>query len=101
MQAAQAAKEAETAAAAATPAATTEPVAGVVPPVVEKTPEQIAEEAAAAAAIEEAAKPNVDDDLPNFDDFDLDPIALAPKELAGKIQTDAALAAAEPPSDQA
>lgn len=88
MQEAQAKKEAEAAA-----APTTEPVADVIPPAAEKTPEQVAEEAA-AAVVEEPAKPAADDDLPNFDDFDLDPIALAPKELASKIDTDAALSAA-------
>jgi hypothetical protein len=95
MQEAQARKDAEAAAAPAEAVASEE----AIPPVVEapeKTPEQIAEEAAAVAAVEEADKPKADkdDDLPNFDEFELDPIALAPKELASKIETDAALAAA-------
>lgn len=93
MQEAQAAKEAEAAAAPAAPAdpATVDPAAPV------KTPEEIAAEEAAAAAVappEETPKADDDDDLPNFDDFELDPIALAPKELAGNIETDPALKAA-------
>lgn len=73
-----------------------------------KTPEEVEADAVAAAAVAEAeaaaakpteeteVKPKVegDDDLPNFDDFELDPIALAPKELATKIETDPALSAA-------
>jgi hypothetical protein len=91
MQEAQAKKDAE-----AKPAA--EPVAEVPAPVVEeKTPEQIAEDEAAATAAASETEPKTDeedDDLPNFDDFELDPIALAPKELATEIETDPALTAA-------
>ena len=93
MQEAQAAKDA---AAAQEPAKVEEP-AKTEEPAAQKTPEEIAaeEEAATqAAATEELATEGVDDEAPNFDDFDLDPVALAPKELAGKIETDPALTAA-------
>jgi hypothetical protein len=64
-------------------------------PVVEKTAEEVATEEEAAKAASEAAKPeDEDDEIPNFDDFEVDPIALAPKELATKIEADPALAAA-------
>jgi trimeric autotransporter adhesin len=98
MQEATAAKiAADEAAAAAAPAA------AEVPPAAEAAPAKTADEVAAeAAAAEEAAaaaakvddKTAKDDDLPNFDDFELDPIALAPKELATQIETDPALNAA-------
>lgn len=100
MQEAQAAKDAEAAAAVAaaeaTPAKTPEEIAAEAAAAGTKSPEETAaetaaaEEAAAAAKAEEDAAGN-DDDLPGFE---LDPIALAPKELAAKLDADPALKAA-------
>ena len=92
MQAAQAAKEAAVAAA---PAKGEEPATSK-PDLAEKTAEEIAAETAAGKpeVEEKPAQETADDDLPSFDDFEVDPAALAPKELAGKIESDAALTAA-------
>jgi|GEM_PF-5596189 len=97
MQEAQAAKEAEAAAAAA--AGTEKKEEAPVETVAEKTAEEVAAEAeaeaaAAAAKGDDDETDDTDADIPSFDDFELDPVALAPKELAGKIETDPALAAA-------
>lgn len=103
MQEATAAKIAsDEAAAAGTETKTPEEIAAeaaAASTVTDKTPEELAaeQEAADAASAEaEAAKTTEgdDDDLPNFDDFELDPVALAPKELAAQIESDPALAAA-------
>ncbi|HEV2709149.1 MAG TPA: hypothetical protein VGU67_02950 [Edaphobacter sp.] len=99
MQEATAAKIAAEEVAAADPNATPKvedaPVAEKAPETpAEKTPEEIAAEEEAAAAAAPKVGDEDDDDLPNFDDFELDPVALAPKELATQIETDPALAAA-------
>lgn len=100
MQEAQAAKDAEAAAAVAaaegTVAKTPEEIAAEAAAAATKTPEEIAAETAAAeeeAAAAAAAKE--DDDTPNFDDLEFEsPLALAPKELAAKIDANPALKAA-------
>lgn len=98
MQEKQAKSAADEAAAAAVAVGDATPPAAETPAA--KTPEEVAaEEAAAALVADESKAGGVDGDedevpLPNFDDFELDPIALAPKELFGKIAEDPALSAA-------